>query len=93
MDIKNCLWYFIRKFRMTEKLEHVLRLALLSGNISITLHTEKQPKMSRKHPGNEPFRKRKKCLSVRLLKFQPIDIKLGWCPPGPVLPHGEKVPL
>ena len=24
----------------------------------------------------------------------PGDIKtLGWCPAGPVLPHGEKVPL
>ena len=79
---------------MTEKLEHVLRLALLSSNINITLHTKKQLKMSRKHPDNEPFRKRRKCLSVRLLKFQPKDIKiLGWCPPEPVLPHGEKVPL
>ena len=26
--------------------------------------------------------------------FFPLDIKiLGWCPAGPVLPHGEKVPL
>ena len=58
---------------MTEKLEHVLRLALLSSNINITLHTKKQLKMSRKHPDNEPFRKRRKCLSVRLLKFQPKD--------------------
>ena len=25
---------------------------------------------------------------------QPQDLKiLGWCPAGPVLPHGEKVPL
>ena len=74
---------------MTEKLEHVLRLALLSSNINITLHTKKQLKMSRKHPDNEPFRKRRKCLSVRLLKFQPKDIIkiLGWCPSGPVLPQ------
>ena len=26
--------------------------------------------------------------------FSPGDIKmLGWCPVGPVLPYGEKVPL
>ena len=26
--------------------------------------------------------------------FYPRDFEiLGWCPPGPVLPHGEKVPL
>ena len=28
------------------------------------------------------------------LSFYPRDYEiLGWCPAGPVLPHGEKVPL
>ena len=50
-------------------------------------------KNSKKHRINEyllPLSFDQPLLPITL----PRDIKiLGWCPAGPVLPHGEKVPL
>ena len=32
--------------------------------------------------------------ATRIVNDHPQDFEiLGWCPAGPVLPHGEKVPL
>ena len=58
---------------MTERLEHILRLTFFSSNITLSIlpyilkSTQKEPET----PGNEPFRKGKKCLLFRILKFQP----------------------